>query len=94
MAKGRIALLIAASCILWPLAANTQREPHPPCETSSPFPKFAPPGLRPITASGVAISSPPQLSALPRVAADIPGGGSYHGRDRDSRGFADFDAEP
>ena len=47
MAKRRIALLITASCILWPFAANAQREPHPPCETSSPFPEFAPPGHMP-----------------------------------------------
>jgi len=47
MAKRRIALLITASCILWPFAANAQREPHPPCETSSPFPEFSPPGHTP-----------------------------------------------
>jgi len=44
MGTKRRSLFTIVFCILFPLGANAQPGPHPPCESASPFPDFAPPG--------------------------------------------------
>ena len=44
MGTKRRSLFTIVFCILFPLGANAQSGPHPPFESASPFPDFAPPG--------------------------------------------------
>src|SRR5262245_6859299 len=47
MGAKRRSLFTIVFCVLFPLGANAQPGPHPPCESASPFPDFAPPGQVP-----------------------------------------------
>ena len=47
MGTKRRSLFAIVFCVLFPLGANAQPGPHPPCERASPFPDFAPPGQVP-----------------------------------------------